>query len=153
VAAYASVVACTRLTFAPIDTDAARDLAVSKNTIGWLALVFPLLYVLLALPAGIALDRCTANHRCTANQWCDHRVSVAAYPRFAIGGLRGIPDAQRCYRRLDPDIASEARSDLDEASGKDATVPPGRRHGRGRQRRRDRVSPARRARSMGDDPW
>ncbi len=60
VAAYASVVGCTQmlwLTFAPIDTDAARDFAVSKNAIGWLALVFPLLYVLLALPAGIALDR------------------------------------------------------------------------------------------------
>jgi predicted MFS family arabinose efflux permease len=45
------------LTFAPIDTDAAADFGVSKNAIGWLALVFPLLYVLLALPAGIALDR------------------------------------------------------------------------------------------------
>ena len=60
VAAYAGVVACTQmlwLTFAPIDTDVARDFGVSKNAIGWLALVFPLLYVLLALPAGIALDR------------------------------------------------------------------------------------------------
>lgn len=59
-AAYAAVVACTQmvwLTFAPIDTDAARDFGVSKSAIGWLALVFPLLYVLLALPAGIALDR------------------------------------------------------------------------------------------------
>lgn len=60
VLAYAAVVACTQmlwLTFAPIDTDVARDFAVSKNAIGWLAQVFPLLYVLLALPAGIALDR------------------------------------------------------------------------------------------------
>ena len=60
VAAYTSVVACTQmlwLTFAPIDTDSARDFGVSKNAIGWLSLVFPLLYVLLALPAGIALDR------------------------------------------------------------------------------------------------
>ena len=59
-AAYTSVVACTQmlwLTFAPIDTDVARDFGVSKNAIGWLAQVFPLLYVLLALPAGIALDR------------------------------------------------------------------------------------------------
>ena len=54
VAAYAAVVACTQmlwLTFAPIDTDVARDFGVSKNAIGWLAQVFPLLYVLLALPA------------------------------------------------------------------------------------------------------
>ena len=45
------------LTFAPIDTDVARDFGVSKNAIGWLAQVFPLLYVVLALPAGLALDR------------------------------------------------------------------------------------------------
>jgi predicted MFS family arabinose efflux permease len=60
VAAYASVVACTQmlwLTFAPIDTDVARDFEVSKNAVGWLAQVFPLLYVVLALPAGVALDR------------------------------------------------------------------------------------------------
>ena len=59
-AAYASVVACTQmlwLTFAPIDTDVARDFGVSKNAVGWLAQVFPLLYVVLALPAGVALDR------------------------------------------------------------------------------------------------
>ena len=59
-AAYASVVACTQmlwLTFAPIDTDVARDFGVSKSTIGWLAQVFPLLYVVVALPAGMALDR------------------------------------------------------------------------------------------------
>jgi len=58
--AYASVVACTQmlwLTFAPIDTDVARDFGVSKNAVGWLAQVFPLLYVVLALPAGVALDR------------------------------------------------------------------------------------------------
>ncbi|HWF54951.1 MAG TPA: MFS transporter [Solirubrobacteraceae bacterium] len=60
VIAYAAVVATTQmlwLTFAPIDTDVARDYGVSKNAVGWLAQVFPLLYVLLALPAGVALDR------------------------------------------------------------------------------------------------
>lgn len=59
-AAFASVVASTQmlwLTFAPIDTDVARDFDVSKNAVGWLAQVFPLLYVVLALPAGAALDR------------------------------------------------------------------------------------------------
>ncbi len=58
--AYALVVAATQmlwLTFAPIDTDAARDWHVSQNAVGWLANVFPLFYVVLALPAGIALDR------------------------------------------------------------------------------------------------
>ena len=60
VVAYASVVAVTQmlwLTFAPIDTDVARDFDVSKTAVGLLALVFPLFYVLLALPAGVALDR------------------------------------------------------------------------------------------------
>jgi predicted MFS family arabinose efflux permease len=60
VAAYAVVVACTQmlwLTFAPIDTDVARDFGVTKNDVGWLAQVFPLLYVVFALPAGVALDR------------------------------------------------------------------------------------------------
>ena len=58
--AYAAVVAATQmlwLTFAPIDTDVARDFHTSQSAIGWLANVFPLLYVLLALPAGLALDR------------------------------------------------------------------------------------------------
>jgi predicted MFS family arabinose efflux permease len=60
VIAFALVVLVTQLlwlTFAPIDTDVARDYGVSKDAIGWLANVFPLLYVLIALPAGLALDR------------------------------------------------------------------------------------------------
>jgi predicted MFS family arabinose efflux permease len=60
IVAYAAVVAATQmlwLTFAPIDTDVARDFGVSQNAVGWLAQVFPLFYVVLALPAGIALDR------------------------------------------------------------------------------------------------
>src|SRR5579875_1388662 len=60
VIAFSLVVLVTQLlwlTFAPIDTDVARDYGVSKDAIGWLANVFPLLYVLIALPAGLALDR------------------------------------------------------------------------------------------------
>lgn len=60
VIAYALVVAATQmlwLTFAPIDTDVAHDFHTSESAIGWLANVFPLLYVMLALPAGLALDR------------------------------------------------------------------------------------------------
>jgi len=45
------------LTFAPITTVAARHYGVSVSAMGWMANVFPLLYVLLALPAGILLDR------------------------------------------------------------------------------------------------
>ena len=45
------------LDFAPITTGAAARLGVSTSTVGILAEVFPVVYVLLALPAGLALDR------------------------------------------------------------------------------------------------
>lgn len=45
------------LTFAPITTDAAKHYGVSESAIGWLANVFPLCYVVLAVPAGLVLDR------------------------------------------------------------------------------------------------
>jgi predicted MFS family arabinose efflux permease len=45
------------LTFAPVTTVAAVHYGVSESAIGWLAEIFPLLYVVLALPAGALLDR------------------------------------------------------------------------------------------------
>jgi predicted MFS family arabinose efflux permease len=57
--AYALVAAATQilwLTYAPIDTSAAEHYGVSTGAIGWLAEIFPLLYVVLALPAGRLLD-------------------------------------------------------------------------------------------------
>ncbi len=45
------------LTFAPITTDAAAHYGVGEGAIGALSAVFPLLYVVLALPAGVLLDR------------------------------------------------------------------------------------------------
>ena len=45
------------LTFAPLTTDAAEHYGVGEGAVAALSGVFPLLYVLLALPAGIALDR------------------------------------------------------------------------------------------------
>ena len=45
------------LNFAPITTGSAARLGVSSSTIGLLSEVFPLLYVVLALPIGRALDR------------------------------------------------------------------------------------------------
>jgi predicted MFS family arabinose efflux permease len=59
VIAYSLVAAATQvlwLTFAPIDTSAAHHYGVSTGAIGWLAEIFPLLYVVLALPAGRLLD-------------------------------------------------------------------------------------------------
>jgi predicted MFS family arabinose efflux permease len=83
VIAYAAVVGATQmlwLTFAPIDTDVARDFHTSESAIGWLANVFPLLYVVLALPAGLALDR-----------WF-RRTLITGAGLTAIGGVVRLVD-------------------------------------------------------------
>ncbi len=64
VAAYAMLAAATQLlwlTFAPLTTASAHHYHVSETAIGWLAEIFPLFYVVLAVPAGRLLDR--AFHR------------------------------------------------------------------------------------------
>lgn len=45
------------LTYAPLTTKAAKHYDVSEGAIGGLSAVFPLLYILLAIPFGILLDR------------------------------------------------------------------------------------------------
>jgi predicted MFS family arabinose efflux permease len=60
VAAYTLVCAATQLlwlTYAPITTQTARHYGVSVATVGWLSEIFPLLYVVLAIPTGLLLDR------------------------------------------------------------------------------------------------
>ena len=60
VVAFAGVGAVTQmvwLTFAAVTTPAATHFAVSSSAIGWLAQPFVLVYVLLAIPAGLLLDR------------------------------------------------------------------------------------------------
>jgi predicted MFS family arabinose efflux permease len=60
IAAYALVCAGTQvlwLTYAAITTETARHYGVSVGAVGWLAEIFPLLYVALAIPAGVLLDR------------------------------------------------------------------------------------------------
>jgi len=60
VGAYALVASASQmlwLTFAPITTASAHHFHVSESAVGWLSEVFPLMYVLLAIPAGMALDR------------------------------------------------------------------------------------------------
>ncbi len=60
VVAYSLVCAATQvlwLTYATITTASSHYYGVSVGTIGWLAEIFPLLYVVLAIPAGILLDR------------------------------------------------------------------------------------------------
>jgi len=60
VIAYSFVLSSTmalQLTFAPVTTVAAEHFNVSVKAIGWLAQIFPLLYVVLGFPMGFALDR------------------------------------------------------------------------------------------------
>src|SRR5271169_6266060 len=60
ISAYALVCGATQilwLTYAAITTETARRYGVSVSAVGWLPEIFPLLYVALAIPAGILLDR------------------------------------------------------------------------------------------------
>lgn len=60
VVCYAAVSAANQmlwLTYTPVTTDAARHYGVSEGAVGWLAELFPFLYVLLAVPAGRLIDR------------------------------------------------------------------------------------------------
>lgn len=60
VVAYSALAAVTQmlwLTFAAITTETAKRYGVSEGAIGWLSEIFPLLYVVLAIPAGVLLDR------------------------------------------------------------------------------------------------
>jgi predicted MFS family arabinose efflux permease len=60
IVAYGLLCAATQvlwLTYAAITTETAKRYGVSVSAVGWLAEIFPLLYVALAIPAGILLDR------------------------------------------------------------------------------------------------
>jgi predicted MFS family arabinose efflux permease len=60
VVAYATLSAANQmlwLTFTPLTTDAARHYRVSSGAVGWFAEIFPLLYVVLAVPSGRLIDR------------------------------------------------------------------------------------------------
>src|ERR1017187_8463426 len=60
ISAYSLVCAATQvlwLSYAAITTETARFYGVSVSAVGWLAEIFPLLSVVLAIPAGILLDR------------------------------------------------------------------------------------------------
>lgn len=82
IVAFALVGAATQLlwlTFAPVTTVAARHYGVSENAIGWLANVFPLVAVVLSVPAGLLLDR-----------WFRPALLLGA-GLTAVGGLLRLP--------------------------------------------------------------
>jgi predicted MFS family arabinose efflux permease len=60
IGAFALLAAATQLlwlTYAPITTGTAHHYRVSESAVGWLSEIFPLVYVVLAIPVGRALDR------------------------------------------------------------------------------------------------
>lgn len=60
VLAYGLLAAATQallVNYAPVTADAARHFHVSITAVGWLSQVFPLVYVVVAIPAGLVLDR------------------------------------------------------------------------------------------------
>lgn len=84
IGAYALVAVANQLlwlTFAPITTESAQVLGVSEDAIGLLSEIFPLIYVLLAIPAGMLLDR-----------WLDSMLIVAATFTAVGGVLRFLAD-------------------------------------------------------------
>lgn len=84
VGAYALLAATSQmlwLTFAPITTESAAHFGVSEDAIGWLAEIFPLLYVVLAVPAGILLDR-----------WM-RQTLIAAAALMLVGALLRLGDS------------------------------------------------------------
>ena len=107
--AYAAVAASTQvlwLTFAPITTETAHHYGVSKAAVGWLAEIFPLLYVVLALPAGRLLDRwfrpaLAAGGALTALGGLVRLGGEAAFLALAAVAAAGLPLALRLGRTLD----------------------------------------------------
>jgi len=84
VGAYAAVAGATQLlwlTYAPLTTASAHHYGVSETAIGWLAEIFPLFYVVLAIPAGRLLDR-------AFHSW----LAVGAVLTAAGGLLRLVAD-------------------------------------------------------------
>lgn len=60
IGAFALLAAATQLlwlTYAPITTGTAHHYHVSESAVGWLSEIFPLMYVVLAIPGGRVLDR------------------------------------------------------------------------------------------------
>ncbi len=83
IAAYALVAAANQMlwvTFTPITTPAAHHYGVSTSDIGWLSEIFPLLYVILAVPCATLLDR-----------WFRPSLVVGA-TLTAVGGVVRIAD-------------------------------------------------------------
>lgn len=103
VAAYALLAGVSQLlwlTYAPITTESAAHFGVSEDAVGLLAEIFPLLYVLLAIPAGMLLDRWLRQTLITAAAL----MLVGAAVRVAAGGYAGALGGQTLIAIAQPAV-------------------------------------------------
>ena len=120
---YALVAAAVQmlwLTFAAITTDSAHRYGVSVTAIGWLSEIFPLLYVVLAIPAGALLD----NRFRPALGSAAALMAVGAFIRaggdsfaFALTGQVAIAVAQPVILSAVGKLAGEYLPQADRANG------------------------------------
>lgn len=120
---YALVAAAIQmlwLTFAAITTDSAHHYGVSVTAIGWLSEIFPLLYVVLAIPAGALLD----NHFRSALGSAAALMAVGAFIRaggdsfaWALCGQVAIAVAQPVILSAVGKLAGEYLPEPDRANG------------------------------------
>ncbi len=109
IAAYALLGSANQLlwlTFTPITTPAAHHYGVTVSDIGWLSEIFPLLYVLLAVPAGLALGPLVPpDSGRRGGPDCARWRAAAGRPELRMGARRTTVDrdcaatrTQRCHR-------------------------------------------------------
>jgi predicted MFS family arabinose efflux permease len=120
---YALVAAAIQmlwLTFAAITTDTAHRYGVSVTAVGWLSEIFPLLYVVLAIPAGALLD----SHFRPALASAAALMAVGAFIRtggdsfaWAIAGQVTIAVAQPVILSAVGKLAGEYLPKSDRANG------------------------------------
>jgi len=120
---YALVAAATQmlwLTFAAITTNTAHRYGVSVTAVGWLSEIFPLLYVVLAIPAGALLDR----HFRVALSAATGLLALGAFVRlgaitfaWALAGQVLIAVAQPVILSAVGKLAGEYLPERDRANG------------------------------------
>lgn len=120
---YALVAGATQmlwLSFAAITTNAARRYGVSVTAVGWLSEIFPLLYVVLAIPAGALLDR----HFRPALAGAAALMALGAFIRvggttfaWALAGQSAIAVAQPVILSAVGKLAGEYLAEADRANG------------------------------------
>lgn len=91
------------LRFAPVTGDAALLYGVSAGAIGDLSLVFPLLFIVLALPCGWLIDRLSVRG---SMRWVAAVMAVAACGRAASVGYPAVLTAQLAFAVVQPLVMS-----------------------------------------------